>query len=255
MIVPTTGAIENFRGLRDNRFDLVVAQQDAGAAAFRGEGPFAVNGSFANLREIMLLHREIMTVVAAKGAGVRTLSDMAGKRVHLGETGTAVMNTARIVIAAAQLDPPPIIVELKPDEGVNALCGGQIDAAFMLLSHPSALLLNTMERCRTRLVPIDVDIEAPGVHSASLPAGFYPNQKTAILVLDLRFALFCRADFSDLLVTKILSTVNSNRSMFTYLHPSLIGLRTLSMVPTPGIVPVHLAAAQYFADTPEVFPK
>ena len=81
---PSAGSVGNIAGLRDGTLDLALVQSDTQAEALAGTGAFAAAGPFAELRAVMALYPEPLTIVARADAGIAGVEDLAGKRVALG---------------------------------------------------------------------------------------------------------------------------------------------------------------------------
>ena len=75
------GSVANIAGLRDGALDLAIVQSDVQAEALAGTGAFAEAGPFADLRAVMALYPEPLTLVARADAGIAQVEDLAGKRV------------------------------------------------------------------------------------------------------------------------------------------------------------------------------
>jgi hypothetical protein len=250
------GSIDSINNLRSGSNDLAIVSEDAAYNAQMGQEAFSKAGPFSELRVIAMLQEEALTLVAMKGEGIRQLNDIAGRRVYLGPSGSSWRMTAQKVIETLGPVNKPEIVDIKAASTVvDALCNGEIDAAFALFFHPSPVLSNVMNRCFTRLIPLRLYNLGKTIRPTTLAAGLYPHQKSIVAALGQRFALVSRSDFPDSMVVKILTAINTHRSQFCYLHPVLIGLLTQSIRPDDGIIPLHPAAAKFFASVQETIPK
>lgn len=255
-VISGRGSIDGINNIRAGRNDLAIVSEDVAYRALIGKEPFSSEGPFSELRVIAMLHEEALTLVATKGDGIRQLSDIAGRRVYLGPEGSSWRIAAQRVVETLDPENKPEIIEIKAAATVvDALCSGEIDAAFALLFHPSPVLSNVMNRCFTRLIPLRLHNLTKTIRPTTLAAGLYPHQKSIVAALGERFAIVSRSDFPDSMVIKILTAINTHRSQFCYLHPVLIGLLNQSIRPEDGIIPVHPAAAKFFASVGETIPK
>jgi len=255
-VISEKSSTDSINGLRVGRYDLALVGEALAYNALMSKAPFLTEGPFTELRVIATMHEEALTLVAKKGDGIRQLNEIAGRRVYLGPLGSSWRMLAEKVIETLPPKDKPQIVELQAASTVvESMCNGEIDAAFALLFHPSPVLSNVMNYCFTRLVPLRLHNLYKAVRQITLPAGLYPNQKSVVAALGQRFILVSRSDFPDSMVIKILTTINSHRSQFAYLHPVLIGLLTQSIRPEDGIIPLHPAAVEFFASVQETIPK
>lgn len=83
------------------------------------------------LRAMVPLYPEAIHIVAHKDSGIKTLADLAGKRVSVGAVGGSVELTSENLFKCAGIDPASIKKEyLGHSESVAALQDKQIDAAI-----------------------------------------------------------------------------------------------------------------------------
>lgn len=78
-------------------------------------------------------------IVADAGAGVRELTDLAGRRLGL-PIGTSAHFTWARLAATLALDPPPTLVDVHVQAHAAALASGTVDAVVTWEPHASALL-------------------------------------------------------------------------------------------------------------------
>ena len=101
---PSAGSVANIAGLRDGALDLAIVQSDVQAEALAGTGAFAEAGAFADLRAVMALYPEPLTLVARADAGIAQVEDLAGKRVWLGAPGSGTRAIADDADGRPRLD-------------------------------------------------------------------------------------------------------------------------------------------------------
>ncbi len=182
---PTAGSVTNIDGIRDGTFELAIVQSDTQADALNGTGAFAAAGPYSELRAVMALYPELLTIVARADAGVTGLADLAGKRVALGEPGSGTRVIADALIAAlgwttASFAATP---DLPPDRVANALCDGEIDAFFYAVGHPAAVIQAATTDCDATLIDAggalvnELVEKTPSFVAATIPAGPLPRHR------------------------------------------------------------------------------
>src|SRR5262249_51135346 len=97
----TQGSIENLRLVASGQIESAFAQADLAAMAYGGTGVFAEGGAMPRLRAIASLFPEALHVVVRVDSPIRTIGDLAGKTVSLGEEGSGSAVNARVLLAAA----------------------------------------------------------------------------------------------------------------------------------------------------------
>src|SRR5438874_2138692 len=78
-------------------------------------GIFAADGPLRNLRAIASLFPENLQVVVRDDSAVRTLADLRGKHISLGQPASGTLADARVVLAATGLTEKDMTAEyLRP---------------------------------------------------------------------------------------------------------------------------------------------
>ena len=90
-------------------------------------------------------------------AEIHQLADLSGKRINGGPEGSGSRSTWDGIQAAlgwtqAQA---PRIVDMSTDEIGDALCSGSIDAALLVLGHPSPRIRAMLDSCGLHLLAVD----------------------------------------------------------------------------------------------------
>ena len=78
------GSLYNLTSLRDGQLDFALTQSDWQKAAYEGSRFFASAGPMSDLRAVMSLYPEAITILARSGSGIVQVNDLIGKRVDVG---------------------------------------------------------------------------------------------------------------------------------------------------------------------------
>jgi len=252
---PTGGSVANLAGLRDGSLGLALVQSDLQAAAAAGDPPFADAGPFADLRAVMALHREPLTLVARGDAGIARVEDLAGKRVWIGAEASGTRALAGQLMAAlgwteASFEAPPPV---GPDGLGDALCAGDLDAFLFTIGHPALVVQEATTACDARLVPIDgAAIDAllaarPGLALTTIPAGLYRGNPDAVASFGVVATLVTRADQPQARVHAMTAQILDDIAMLRGLDPVLAALDPQTI--SDGITaPLHPGAEAYFRE-------
>ncbi|HWE18062.1 MAG TPA: TAXI family TRAP transporter solute-binding subunit [Hyphomicrobiaceae bacterium] len=140
------GSIDNLGRLRSEPLaQLAIVQQDVldYVRLNRDRHP-AIQNWVASFKYVHPLYREEVHIVARRDAGVRTLADLAGKRVAVGEPRSGTNLTATIILDRANLRGRLKEVEVGARDAILGLLGLQggalVDAAFYVAGQPVPLL-------------------------------------------------------------------------------------------------------------------
>ena len=125
------------------------------AWAYTGTGLYEGKPKIQDLRLIATLYPETIHLVARKDAGIKSVSDLKGKRVSLDEPGSGTIVDARLVLGAYGLTEKDIRPEyLKPGPAGERLRDGQLDAYFFVGGYPTGAISELATSSGITLVPI-----------------------------------------------------------------------------------------------------
>jgi hypothetical protein len=252
----TGGSVFNVNTIRAGELDLGVAQSDVHFNAARGVAQFQKDGAFRELRAVMALHPEPVTVVARKEANAKSFSDFKGKRFNVGNPGSGTRASLEELIAAMgwKLSDFALASELKADEHGPALCDGKIDGFFYLVGHPSANIQDPTTVCGAKLVPVTgpaVDKlvkQHPYYAHATIPGGMYPGNPQDTKTYGVLATVVSSSKVPADTVYAVVKAVFDNFDEFKKLHPAFAALKAESMVKDGLSAPLHDGAVRYYKE-------
>lgn len=230
------GSQQNLARLASGEADFTVATADAVAQYQRDRRP-----GYERLRGCARLYDDYVQLVVPKGSTVRTVADLRGLRVGVGQPGSGVRLIADRVLAAGGLTPD---VDIRPvSAGIDTMPGllerRRLDAFFWSGGLPTTAVQNLSERYPIRLVPLDAalvdslhDVGESTRHyrSAVIPADAYGLAQDGNAVDTLAVAnILVTTDATDAdLVEGFTRTVIGSRDRIgSQVHPAqLVDLRT-----------------------------
>ena len=251
----TGGSVFNVNAIKAGDLDLGIAQSDVQFNAIKGLGPY--NGqAISELRSIMSLQAEPMTVLSRKELAAKSFEDFKGKKFNVGNPGSGSRAALEEFIAAKgwTLKDFGLASELKGDEYGAALCDGKIDGSWWTIGHPSANIQDPATTCGVKLVPItgpEVDKllkEKPYYALATIPGGMYPNNPNDVLTYGVLGTLVASTRTPADVVYVMVRAVFENFEEFKKLHPALASLKPESMSSAGLAAPLHEGAARYYKE-------
>lgn len=136
--VASNGSVANINGITSGQMESGFTQSDVAYWAYTGTGVYEGKPKVADLRLIGNLYPETIHIVARKGAGIKSVADLRGKRVSLDEPGSGTLVDARIVLAAYGITEKDIKAEyLKPNQAGDKIRDGGLDAYFFVGGYPT----------------------------------------------------------------------------------------------------------------------
>jgi TRAP transporter TAXI family solute receptor len=154
--VASNGSVANVNGIATGSMQSGFAQSDVAYWAFNGNGIYEGRPKVEVLRAIANLYPESFHLVAHKGAGVKSIRDLKGKRMSLDEPGSGTLVDARLILAAYGMTEKDIKAEyLKPQQAADKLKDGALDAFFSVAGWPQGAIAELAATTGIDLVPID----------------------------------------------------------------------------------------------------
>ncbi len=250
----TGGSIANINAIRQKQMDFGVAQSDWQYHAYHGTSKFKDKGPFKELRAVMSVHPEPFTVVARADAGIKTFTDLKGKRVNIGNPGSGQRGTMEVVMKALgwTKDDFALASELKSAEQAQALCDNKVDAIVFTVGHPNGSIQEATTLCDAVLVPVEgpaIDKlveEHPYYSHAIIPGGLYRGNPNDVKTFGVRATFVTASWVPDKVVDVVVRAVFENFERFKKLHPAFANLKPEEMVKLGLSAPLHPAAEAYY---------
>lgn len=179
----SNGSLANVNAVGSGALEAGFSQSDVATWAYTGTGAFEGKPKVADLRMIANLYPESIHLVVKKGAGIKSVADLKGKRVALDEPGSGTLIDARLVLAAYGVKESDIKPEyIKPNQAGDKLKDGSLDAFFFVGGAPAGAIAELASSgAGIELVPLGgPQAEAllkssPWFAHDSIPAGTYKD--------------------------------------------------------------------------------
>jgi len=251
----TGGSVFNVNTIKAGELDLGFAQSDVQFNASKGQAQFK-DGAVGDLRAVFSVHPEPFTLLTRKEAGVKTFTDLKGKRVNVGNPGSGTRASMEELLGALgwSMKDFALASELKADEHGPALCDGKIDAFFYGVGHPSANIQDPTTTCGAKLASITgpaVDklvAERPYYAKVTIPGGLYPNNPDPAQTYGVLATVVASAKTSPDTVYQVVKAVFDNFDEFKKLHPALANLTPERMIKDGLSAPLHEGAVRYYKE-------
>ena len=154
--ISSGGSAANIQALEDGDAQLGFVQSDVMVYAFNGERTFAETGACTGFSTVANLYMEQVQIVTLDPS-IKTVADLAGKKVSVGAAGSGVYFNAVDVLGVYGLDVEKDIVPTYQSFGdsAEALKDGQIDAAFIVAGAPTTAVTDLASGREISLVSLD----------------------------------------------------------------------------------------------------
>lgn len=252
LVEATEGPVYNLNALRSGEADAALVQSDWQRMAYNGEGRFAAAGSFKELRAVATLYPETLTLLARPDAEIRGLAELKGKRVNYGPQGSALRSLSSMVLGVFGQDIASGDGDVPPDDAAEALCEGQLDAAFFAVAHPNGTVRRAMSECGAVLIPITgpaldkLITEHSELVRATVPAAFYPGQQDDVATVGVAATLVVRADADDKAVAELARILKEESQTLAGQHPAFTLIDPNGLANMGRTAPLHGAAEKAY---------
>jgi TRAP transporter TAXI family solute receptor len=252
--VSTSGSVVNVQSLEANTAQLALVQADVAFWSWAGDGIFASDEPLENLRTLARLYPESIHLVARKDSGIKSVADLKGKRVSVGEKGSGTLVETRLILNAHGLKLSDVqAAHIRPGPSADQLADGDLDALFFTGGAPLQAIADLAGRAEITLVPIrgkaadKLAAVFPYLSHNVIPAGTYPNQDVAVETLAVGAVLLTTTDMTDEMAYALTRSLWHPVSMELYRtgHPGGRLLDPDSADDGTG-VPLHDGAARFY---------
>jgi uncharacterized protein len=148
----TPGSRYNVEAIHGGELEFGIVQSDIAYNAYNGKGTFT-NMPFGDLRSVIVLFPEIVTIFARNDSGIGEIADLAGRRINVGRQGSGTHAIWDDIQAALGWKGTQL-TELPAEQASRALCAGEIDANFLQVGHPSTAVRAQLAACPTSFVAV-----------------------------------------------------------------------------------------------------
>ncbi len=252
----TGGSIYNLNTIRAGELDMGVAQSDWQYHAYNGTDKFQEQGPNKELRAVFSVHPEPFTVVARADSGIKTFTDLKGKRVNIGNPGSGQRGTMEVLMETLGWEKSDFALasELKAAEQSKALCDNKIDAMIYTVGHPSGSIKEATTSCDTILVPVTgpaIDklvADNDYYRKATIPGGMYRGNDADVETFGVGATFVSSSTVPTETVYVVVKSVFENFDSFRKLHPAFAHLKKEQMVKDGLSAPLHDGAMKYYKE-------
>jgi TRAP transporter TAXI family solute receptor len=251
----TAGSVHNVRAVMSGDIDIGLVQADVQFQAVRGEGPFE-DAPRTALRMLFSLHDEAFTVVARAESGIRWFSDLAGRRVNIGNVGSGQRNAMDMLMAGLGWDETMFeaALELSSRDQAQALCDGRVDAIVFVAGHPNASIHEAIRGCDGVLIPLRSELiealtdGAPYLSPVRIDASVYGQPGAEVTSFGTVATVVASESLDPDVAHAFTRAVFEGFGRVVTQHPALAGLSRGGMVSDGFHAPMHEGAARYFKE-------
>jgi TRAP transporter TAXI family solute receptor len=250
---PTGGSKANIQLINAGEAELAIVQNDVMDYAWRGVDLF--NGEkITGFSSMAGLYAEVCQIVVNPASGIKTIADLKGKNISVGDAGSGVEFNARQILQAYGITFDDIGKQnLSFGASADSLRDNKLDAFFCVAGAPTPAIIDLAAAKDIAFLSID-DAHAnqlirdhPFYTKFPIPAESYHGQSSAVQTVAVKAAFIVSSQLSDAAVYRLTKALFENKAAIEAAHAK--GAELSPAYAVEGIsVPFHPGAAKYLRE-------
>ncbi|MDW0112509.1 TAXI family TRAP transporter solute-binding subunit [Sporosarcina saromensis] len=246
----STGAsVENINLIKEGKVEMAFVMSDVLTEAVEGTGNFSEK--VENVQQIAALYPNFVQIVTTADSGIKTIEDLKGKRVAVGDQNSGVEVNARNLLAGFGITYDDLKVDyLGYAEAADGLKSGSVDAAFLTSGLPNSSVMELAASIDLALVAVDRDKveeiakDQPYFVAMDIPADTYGNAE-AVPTAAIMNALVVSSELSEEDVYKLTEKFFNSLGELSNSHQAAADI-SLEGAQKGMVAPVHPGAQKYY---------
>jgi hypothetical protein len=257
--VPGPGDVHNLTNLQGGSLDIGLIDSRMLHDAINKSGYFEfLDITYDNLRALVPLYDDPITLVVRSNAKIASLEALKGKRINTGAPRSPQHLAVDTIMKAKKWTKADfsLVGEISASlsQDTMAFCYGTIQAMVHIGVHPDSSLQKLLEQCKANLIGMyDNDIEKlvndhPAYFKINIAADTYPSLPEGASTFGTRAVLVVSQDLDAQTAYNIVDAIYSNRKRLKNAHPALAPLTLDADRKSVVGIQLHPGAEKYFSE-------
>lgn len=253
--IQSTGASKaNIQLISAKEVNMAIVQNDVMDYAFNGTDLFATDGAVKGFSAMAGLYAEVVQIVVDPEAGIKTIADLKGKSVSVGDAGSGVEFNAKQILEAYGVTFEDIKKQnLSFAASADAFKDDKIDAFFCTAGAPTTAIMDLVTTKPIQILGVEADKAAalksahPFYTTYEIPAGTYSGVDAAVTTLAVKATFIVSDELDQDTVYKLTKALFDNQDAIAKAHAKGKELSTAYAV--EGIsIKFHPGAEKYYKE-------
>ena len=248
----TKGTQENIRRLAKGELEFALANAAISYFAVRGEGAWKGEQP---IRAVMTLAPNVALFITSQSSGVKTISDLKGKRVVVGPAGAGFEYFLKPILGAHGVSYEDFTPLHNTQTGaVDMLADSSAAAAFLGGAVPTASITRASASQKIFFIPFDDAAKQslfenyPFFNAVVVPSGTYRGQDEAFNGMNVgAMHLITAANLDVETVYQFTKVLYEQRAEVVKIHPAGRAINPKNIVKDTG-TPFHPGAIRYYKE-------
>lgn len=249
----TKGSVENLQRLGKNDAEVAITLGDSLSFAWNGNEEVGFAKPVKNLRGMAVLYSNVIQIVASKESGIKSLSDLKGKRMSVGAPRSGTELNTRAVLAAAGIDYKDLgkVEYLDFNQSVELIKNRQLDVTLQSVGLGNAALRDLANSVDIVVVPVSAaeaaKIPDKAYSPVTIPANTYKGQTEDVPTVGVANILVTTEKMSTDAVYQMTKLMFENLDTLAAAHTAAKGIKletALNGMP----IPLHPGAEKFYKE-------
>jgi len=215
----SAGSVENLRKVNSGRSDFGVVYS---GHVYLGRNGLMKNDTkkYDQVMAVSFLYGAPAQLVVRKGSGIKSVKDLAGKKVGVGNAGSGAFANCEMFFTHMGVWDKIERNAMGYNDAAAAFGNNQLDAFWLFTAFPSGAVIMAAQTNEIDLVDVDADANSSGFYDKypyfgklSVPAGTYKGVDTETPAFQDSALWVANAGVSDDVVYKLLSTIYTDEGL------------------------------------------
>ena len=249
-IVSNGGALSSLDDLQQGSSDCSFSYANITYEGFTGrlaDKPTPLS----HLRGVAVIELTPVYFVTRRGSPVKSVTDLEGRSMSLGPSGSGSYRAAQILLDGFGLDTTKVKMQAERwGSSMERMNTGEIDAFFILAGQPGNFRNRINERVNQEVRPLEGEMvdrlrsRYPFLHPVVVPAGTFPSQAKPIRTVGIDSVLLCREDVAAEDVARV--TKDWFLTVARLVKDGRLGDAVTPALAAATPIPLHPGAAEYY---------
>ncbi len=215
----SAGSVENLRKVNSGRSDFGVVYS---GHVYLGRNGLMKNDTkkYDKVMAVSFLYGAPAQLVVRKGSGIKSVKDLVGKRVGVGNAGSGAYANCEVFFTHMGVWDKVKRNAMGYNDAAAAFGNNQLDAFWLFTAFPSGAVIMAAQTNDIDLVDVDADARSSGFYDKypyfgklSVPAGTYKGVDKDVPSFQDSALWVANADVSDDVVYKLLSIIYTDEGL------------------------------------------
>ena len=263
-VISTGGSVANINGIEDGDYNMAIVQNDTMIKAYNKLDDFNFPTAITSFSVLGEVYSEVIQIVVRGDLKdtVKTLADVKGLRVSIGDAGSGTEANAKALLAAYGVSLDDIVVQnLSAGSSADAMKDGKLDVFFFTSGAPTTAITELQTAMDIYLLGLDEAVMDDFI--ANNQVGGYAVYAKMDVTHDQYECIPADAPITTIGVTATFIVSNSlsedqvyamtkalweNKAEIAQAHAVATGMDINNAFVAIGNVPLHPGAAKYYTE-------